>query len=109
MREEQPKRDDHHKRAATTSNTKIQMISPKDNYFSKCKIRKWKTTFFFNKKLPLEDIKFRFQRCKIRCKAMGLDQFERFLIVIKSSIYLNITRVYICSIMLLKCTMKSEQ
>jgi hypothetical protein len=29
MREEQPKRDDHHKRAATISNTKIQMINTK--------------------------------------------------------------------------------
>jgi hypothetical protein len=45
MREEQPKRDDHHKRAATISNTKIQMINPKDNYFLKCKIREWETTF----------------------------------------------------------------
>ena len=54
MREEQPKRDDHHKRAATISNTKIQMINPKDNYFSKCKIREWETTFYFNKKLPVE-------------------------------------------------------
>jgi len=45
MREEQPKRDDHHKRAATISNTKIQMIIPKFNYFLKCKIREWETTF----------------------------------------------------------------
>ena len=29
MREEQQKRDDHHKRAATISNTKIQMINTK--------------------------------------------------------------------------------
>ena len=64
MREEQPKRDDHHKRAATTSNTKIQMISPKDNYFLKCKIREWETTFYFNKKLPVEDVNLQFQRCK---------------------------------------------
>jgi hypothetical protein len=39
MREEQPKRDDHHKRAATISNTKIKMI---------------------NKKLPVEDVNLQF-------------------------------------------------
>jgi hypothetical protein len=60
MREEQPKRDDHHKRAATISNAEIKMINPKDNYFLKCKIREWETTFYFNKKLPVEDVNLQF-------------------------------------------------
>ncbi len=62
MREEQPKRDDHHKRAATILNTKIKMINPKD--FLKYKIREWETTFYFNKKLPVEDVTLQFYRCK---------------------------------------------
>ena len=45
MREEQRKRDDHHKRAATISNAEIKMINPKGNYLLKCKIREWETTF----------------------------------------------------------------
>ena len=60
MREEQPKRDDHHKRAATISNTKIKMINPKDNYFLKCKIRERETTFYFNKKFPVEYVNLQF-------------------------------------------------
>jgi hypothetical protein len=56
VREEQPKRDDHHKTAATISNTEIRMINKKDNYFLKCRIGKWETTFYFNKKLPVEDV-----------------------------------------------------
>jgi hypothetical protein len=54
MREEQRKRDDHHKRAATISNAEIKMINPK------CKIREWETTFYFNKKLPVEDVNLQF-------------------------------------------------
>jgi hypothetical protein len=60
MREEQPKRDDHHKRAATISNAEIKMINPKDNYFLKCKIREWET--------------FNSRDVKIRCNVMFFDQ-----------------------------------
>jgi hypothetical protein len=60
MREEQRKRDDHHKRAATISNAEIIMINPKGNYLLKCKIREWETTFYFNKKLPVEDVNLQF-------------------------------------------------
>ncbi len=37
---------------------KYKWSTKKDNYFSKYKIRKWETTFQFNKKLPVEDVTF---------------------------------------------------
>ncbi len=89
-----------------TQNTNDQ---PKRQLFFKMQNKKVGNYIFFNKKLPLEDIKFRFQRCKIKCNAIVFNQFERFLIVIKYFIYLNLILVYVCSIMLFECTMKSEQ
>ncbi len=54
------KRDDHHKRAATISNTKIQMINIKRQLLFKMQNKRVGNYILFQQKLPVEDVNFQF-------------------------------------------------